>query len=220
MDGGEVLALRRVLGVVVELPHEVVEGHHRCRIVGSGSVGVEATHGHPTVVPETAVAPHLVVLCVPAPGSLGVRQAVRHAHAVDRLLRHPVHGVRRVDVDELEDRGEDVDDVVVLGAHLSDRDTSVRPAQDEPVGDAAGVSELLVPTERGVPRLGPAPGVVVVQAGTSELVEVREPVGRCCGRSLRNSPSSTLPSGPPSALAPLSESNRNRVESSVPVASR
>ena len=97
---------------------------------------------------------------------------------------------------------------------------AVGPVDDERDVDAALVGVLLVPLERGVAGLGPAPRVVRVAVGPADVVD---PLDRLVGgldQKLKYFISCMTPNGPPSWLAPLSDSRIRSVLSSRPRRSR
>ena len=71
----------------------------------------------------------------------------------------------------LVDGGGDVVDVVELVAQIAPGGDAVRPVHDERDVDAAFVGVLLVPLERCVAGLGPAPRVVRVAVGPADVVD-------------------------------------------------
>ncbi len=159
--GGEVVALRSVHLVVVELPRVVIEGHAR------GVAGDRL----PAVGVDGPVAHHLGVLDALAGGRVGVGERVVHGRAGDgELLVAPV-GLGRGDADELVDGGGHVVHPVELVPDAAGVGDACRPVDHEGHVDPALVGVLLVPLERGVARLGPAPRVVGVAVGAADVVD-------------------------------------------------
>src|SRR5947199_132659 len=72
-------------------------------------------------------------------------EAVREADAFDRPLRVAVHLVGQLDAEGLEQRGHDVDGVVVLAANLAGGVDPFRPGDDQRIGCAAAVVAVALP---------------------------------------------------------------------------
>ena len=158
---GEVVALGAVDVVVVELPGVLVERH---------ALGV-AGDRLPSVGDDRPVAEHLVVLHQLGCGSSRIVERVPHRLSADRHLLVAAVDVRGGDPEEVVDRGDDVVDVVELVADGSSVGDLGRPVDDEGHVDPALMGVLLVPLERGVAGLGPAPRVVGMAVGATDVVE-------------------------------------------------
>ena len=126
---GQVVVLGRVLGDVVQLPVMGVQvgqrlgGDRRAeRLAGLGERGPgPRAHRPPPVVVDGAVPEHLEVLGA-VPGRRGrVVEGVGEADAVDRRLGHAPDRGGRLQAERVQDGGHHVDDVRVLGAHLTAR---------------------------------------------------------------------------------------------------
>ena len=119
--GGQVLGLGEVLGHVVELPDVLVKGG-----VGVEAVGVDGPHRVegdrlPTPVVDGPRPQHLEVLGLVALGGIGPvgSQQVGEAHAIEVGLRHVVDDLRRLDADQFQHGGHDVDGVGELVPHAA-----------------------------------------------------------------------------------------------------
>ncbi len=165
MLGGDVVALRRVLGHVVQLPRVVVGVRHRLvehRVVDDRL---------PAVVVQGAAAEHLEVLRVAAARRGRIVERAREGHAVDRCLRDAVDLVGRLDAEHVEHGRRQVDRVHVLAAHLAPGIDACRPRDDERVCDPTLVDLALPAPERRVAGHRPAPWVVVVCRRSADLVD-------------------------------------------------
>ena len=141
--------------------------------LGEARTGPRADRA-PSVVVDRAVTEHLVVLGVVTSLDLAVVEGVGEAHALDRCLRHSADGGRWPDAEGVQNGRHQVDGVAVLGADLTSCGDLGRPGDDARVGGAAAVGLALPATERRVPRVGPAPGVVVEHVGAAQLVDSLE----------------------------------------------
>jgi len=207
---GEVVALRRVLGHVVQLPLDVIEAglsdHHR----------VEGDR-LPAVVVERTASEHLEVLGGPAARRVGRVERRREARSFDRLLRNLGEVRRRIETEHVEHGGDEIDRVHVLVPHLAPDGDPTRPVDDERIGDATLVHLTLPPLERGVARDRPSPRVVVWSRGPP-ISSMRSNASRT-GRPARfhGRTSFTDPVSPPSDDAPLSDTSITIVLSRSPV---
>ncbi len=164
----QVLVLREILGEPVELPAVLVE-RRAGRVMG---------HRLPAVRNDAAVAEHLEVLRAAFDRGGRVAERRREADAVQRHLRDAVHLVRRRHADRIEDGRGDVDRVAELAAELAGALQPCRPADDQRVAYAAAVGVLLVPLQRRVAGLRPAPGDVAVAVRPADVVEALAPPRR------------------------------------------
>jgi hypothetical protein len=164
----DVVDLGPVRRRVVQLPHVVVEGPQvRYRELPRDAV---ARHGCPPLVVDPAVAEHLEVLRLAAFVRATVVEGVPHADAFDGALLDAVdeHGFRQPR--RLQDRRCHVDDVVELRSDLAAAVDAVRPVDDGTVARATEVrGHLLGPLVRGVHRVRPPDGVVVVRLRPAEV---------------------------------------------------
>ena len=136
-------------------------------------------------------------------------------------LRVPLDRLRRLDAEDVEDRRHEVDRVVVLVADLAAGLRPGRPRDDARVARAAVELVALPHLERRVERHRPAVRVVVVRLRAAELVDHAPGSARGRrGRRWRTSSRSPSRSGPPSPLAPLSETTTMIVFSSCVVLPR
>ena len=159
--GRPVVALGAVGLQVVELPDVVVER-------GAGHV---AGHRLPPLGHDAPVAHHLVVLGSFGRGGVGGGQGVGHRGAADGHLRGAAVDVGGRHAEQLVDGGHDVVHVVELVAQAAGVVDAGRPVDDEGDVDPALVGVLLVPLERRVAGLGPAPRVVGVAVGPADVVD-------------------------------------------------
>ena len=104
-----------------------------------------------------------------------------HADPVEGALRVALDRLGRVDAEDVQDRGHDVDRVVVLAADLAPGLRAGRPRDDARVAGAAVELVPLPHLERGVERHRPAVGVVVVGPGAAEVVQLGEVLGHVVG---------------------------------------
>ena len=160
---GKVVAFRPIHRQVVELPLLGVE------VVAEPVTAYRLPRaGHQSPRPR-----HLEVLQGVGRRMPGVAQHRRERVARDRhLLEAPVN-LRRGDAQQLVDGGHDighVDELVPHGAPLPRRDPR-GPVDHQRHVHAALVGVLLVPLERAVAALGPAPRVVHIAAGAADLVQ-------------------------------------------------
>ena len=198
---GAVVGLAEVVDQVVQLPHVVVE-----RRAGRGRRRPSIRRA------RSAVAEHLEVLRRLA--GLGRRVGERRGEA------DPVHRRVRADADQLEHGRREVGDVAELVAERPGVGHEARGPDHERVADAAAVGVLLVPLERRVRRHRPPVGEVRVGVRAADVVEPLELLAIDSWTRLNGPIALTNPSGPPSWLAPLSDSTSTIVSSSVPAASR
>lgn len=136
----------------------------------------------PALVVDPAVAEHLEVLRgVPLRGPRLV-EGVGERDAVERRLLDPVDRLGEGDACHVEERRQDVVDVMPLVSHLAARPDARGPVHDQPVARAAVVGgHLLGPLVRRVHRDRPARGVVRVGVRPAELArplreEPRDPL--------------------------------------------
>ena len=158
--GRHVAVLGEVLVDVVELPALGVEfrellGRDRLPEAHArlGERGARPRADRPpAVVVDGAVAEHLEVLGVVLGGGRGVVERVGEAHALERRLRNAPDGLRRLEVQQIEDGRHHVDDVGVLATHFALGLDAYRPGDDEGVAGAAAVGLALPATEGRVAR--------------------------------------------------------------------
>ncbi len=161
---GQVVALRRVDGHVVQLPPVLLEADRGVldRVVG---------HGLPAVLVEGTAPEDLVVLHEVVVGGRRVGEAVGERDPVDRGLRHATQVGGRLDPEDLEQGGQHVDGMDVLAAQGPGPVRAGRPVDDHRVGHAPFVHLALPAPERGVAGHGPAPRIVVVAERPADLVD-------------------------------------------------
>jgi hypothetical protein len=92
---------------------------------------------------------------------------------VDRELLDPPVGRRRIDTRDVEDRGQDVDDVVELSSDPAGREPCW-PMDDQRRAYTPAVGELLVQLVRSVTGLSPPGRVLVVCRSATDVVD-RQP---------------------------------------------
>ena len=125
----------------------------------------------PAVVPDRAGAQHRVELGLAGARDAGRVEAVAHRDALDGDLRHALDRLGLLDAEAVQQRGDDVDGVVVLVADLAARAHAGGPGDDARVGGAAVERVALPHLERGVERHRPPGRVVVVGLGAAQLVQ-------------------------------------------------
>ena len=114
---------------------------------------------------------HLEVLREVLRRRLRVVESMRKAKTLNRRLRDALDVRRGFDAQSLENRRHHINGVRILRAHFTLRFDPLRPVDDERIADAAAVGLALPAAERRVARKCPAPGVVIEDLGTAELVE-------------------------------------------------
>ena len=124
------------------------------------------------------MAEHLEILGALS-GGLGARiEGIGEARALDGLLGDAVDRGRCLDARDLEHGGRDVADMVELVTDLAALPDARRPVHDERIPHPSAVGVLLVALERGVAGHGPAQGVVVVQVGLADGIDVLQVLGQ------------------------------------------
>ena len=146
--GGQVPELGRVRRQVVELPLGVVDRRHR-HVAGDHL---------PAVPVEAPVADHLVDLLGPRRRVLGVGQRGRERRPGHRDERAAVALGRCLHPGQVQERGQQVDDVGVLTPQLAPGGQALGPGQDEGHRVAPGVGVDLVEPERACSKPWPSPG--------------------------------------------------------------
>jgi hypothetical protein len=112
MLGGDVVALRAIDLVVVELPFVFIE------VARAGERAV-ARDRLPAIVVDRARAEHRVVLRRAHALGRIVVERVAHAHTLDLGLRVAIDCLGRLDTADVEDRRDEIDRVVVLITHCA-----------------------------------------------------------------------------------------------------
>ena len=92
---------------------------------------------------------------------------------MDGQLRNAGHDLGRLDLQQLQHRRHQVDRVAELAPECAGPTESLGPVDDQRIANAAAVRVLLVPLERGVPRLRPAPRDVGVAVRSTDVVQAR-----------------------------------------------
>ena len=128
-------------------------------------------HGLPTVVPDAAMAEHLVVLGGLVRRDIGVGERVSKTDSLDRLLGDTLVHVGCFNSDTFENRGQHVGDMVVLVAGGTGIADAVRPMHDERIPDTALIGVLLIEPKWRVADLRPAGWVVVVEVWPADFVD-------------------------------------------------
>ena len=159
---GEVVGFGKILVEVIELPLVVIV---------PGRTRHMPHHGLPAVLPDAAMPEHLEVLDASRRCCVGGGQRRGERGAVQRHLRHAVVLRGRLGAGELEDRRHDVDRVTEGTADGPYPLQRTRPVDDQRVAHTAAVGVLLVPLERRVADLRPAPGNVGVALWTADVIE-------------------------------------------------
>src|SRR5664280_1108861 len=201
---------RQVLGEMVELPLVVLEGD--ARLVAGDRL--------PPVGVDAPVAHHLEVLDMLVGGGIGGVERVGEGDTRKRdLLEAPVGG-GCLDAEGLVDGGDDVVDVVELVTQGAGAGDALGPVDDQRHVHPSLVGVLLVPLERGVAGLGPAPRELAWLWGPPMSSMRSTASSGTSTRKLKYFISCMTPKGPPSWLAPLSDSRMSKVLSSSPSWSR
>src|SRR5664280_1878410 len=201
---------RQVLGEMVELPLVVLEGD--ARLVAGDRL--------PPVGVDAPVAHHLEVLDMLVGGGIGGVERVGEGDTRKRdLLEAPVGG-GCLDAEGLVDGGDDVVDVVELVTQGAGAGDALGPVDDQRHVHPSLVGVLLVPLERGVAGLGPAPRELAWLWGPPMSSMRSTASSGVSTRKLKYFISCITPNGPPSWLAPLSDRRRIRVLSNSPRFSR
>ena len=130
-------------------------------------------HGLPAGRPDSAVAEHLEVLHAAPRRRVLVMQRGNQTRAVDGQLRNPGNDLGRLDLQQLQKCRDQVDCVAELAPKRAGSTQSRGPVDDQRVAHSAAVRVLLVPLERGVPGLRPAPGDVGVAVRSTDVVQAR-----------------------------------------------
>ena len=129
-------------------------------------------------MPDAPVPQHLEILGALLRRLVRIAEGIGDAGAFDGLLDDAVDLSRRRDADDLEHGGGDVAHMVELVSHAPALRDSGRPVHDERVAHPPAVGVLLVALERGVAGHGPAQGVVVVQVGLADGLDVLQVLGQ------------------------------------------
>ena len=157
----QIAALREILIEVIQLPFVVLE-------IGPCAM---PRHRLPAVLPDPAVADHLEILR-PLPGrSLRLVQRIGEARPAHRQLAAPAVALRRFRAQRLQHRRQHIRHVVKLMPHPAPLRNPLRPMHDQRHPHPAAVRVLLVPLQRRVARLRPAPRIVGRGARTANLVQ-------------------------------------------------
>ncbi len=165
--GGPVVTFAGIGPYVVELPAVVT----RRRVLGLDLlVGDRLV----PVAVEGPASEHLVVLGGAHLGVVTVTEHAEQRRPLDRRLRHTVDRDRRLHPARVQDRRGEVDGVAVLGPDRAGVGDTGGPVDDQRVGHAALVDLPLPAPERGVAGHRPAPRVVVVDGGSTDLVDAFE----------------------------------------------
>src|SRR3954453_13613367 len=94
-------------------------------------------HRFPSLVPDRARTEHRVELGLARGRARCIVKAVAHADTVECALRVTLDRARRLDAEDVEDRRNDVDRMVVLVAQLAGRLDALRPRNDARIAGAA-----------------------------------------------------------------------------------
>ena len=144
----QVVALRVILGDVIELPAFLLAVELEARETNPGQAAVEAG-GDPTVLVEGPVAQHLEVLGTVRTGRGAIIEAVRHACAMNLVLGDAIDSLRRGYARQLQNGRENIDHVVELRAQFAAAPDAVGPGEGKRIASAAEVRRYLFhPLER------------------------------------------------------------------------
>ena len=181
MLGRKIVDFREVLRHVVELPYIIFERPCRIGAVVGHQRRCVKNDRLPAVVVQGARSQHLVILRNVFAWSERIIQRRSKTHAFDRRLFHACNRIRRIDADELEERGHDVDGVHVLMSGATFGSNPSRPAEDERVRHAAFMGVALESLEGSISSPCPSPRVVVVGPGSTEIVDTLEVLLKALG---------------------------------------
>src|SRR5271169_2129299 len=140
-------------------------------------------------------------------GGLGIVEGIQHAEAFKRRLLYAVDDGGCRQPRSLQNRRRHIDYMMKLRTDLSLRLDPLRPVHNRAVARAAEVrGDLLGPLVRGVHRVRPADGVVVVGVRSAELIDLAlHELNRLdLSHAVSIAISLKLPFKEPSAEAPLS----------------
>ena len=190
-------------------------------VIAPGVVLLVTGDGLPAVDPDAAMPKHLEVLGFLGRLGSGIREGIGEALPADRKLAVSGVLIRRGGVDSFQDCRQYVADVVELPANAAPLGNASGPMRDHRYANASAVGVLLVPLQRRVAGLGPAPGIVGRTARTANLVQPRlRPRQRRRAAVGHSGRYRRRPAVPPSWLAPLSAISSRMVLSSCPDSSR
>ena len=163
--GTEVVAFRSVGIGVVQSPSVQMESARIRRCGGVQCVGL------PAVAPQRSGAEKTVEL----DGLVGLRpgivEAVHEAGAFQGPLGVSLDLVRRLDMEALVDRRNQIGAVVVLVSDLAPGFNAIGPVHNQRIAHTPFPGPRLEQLEGGVERRGPAVGVVIERGGRTQLVE-------------------------------------------------
>lgn len=143
------------------------EGHS-----GLGKGGPRnGAYGAPAVVVDRSVAEHLEILGDVAVFRLPLVKGMSKAHALDGRLGDAADFRRRLDLQGVQYRRQQIDGVSVLRADFPFCLDTLWPMHDERIADTSAVGFPLPALERGVARPGPAPGVMIEILRAAQIVQ-------------------------------------------------
>ena len=128
-------------------------------------------HRLPAVLPDPAVADHLEILRLLSGRSLRLVQRIGEARPAHGQLAAPAVALRRFRAQRLQHRRQHIRHMVKLMPHPAPLRNALRPMHDQRHPHPAAVRVLLVPLQRRIARLRPAPRIVGRGARTANLVQ-------------------------------------------------
>ena len=161
LAGRQIHTFGEVAVQVVQLPDVVFIRYAR----------LVARYRFPALVHQRAVTEHLEILRSTGHLRLCMLEGVQQAAAVHGRLRHLRHLVWRFNTDGCQDGRGNVDGVAELAADAARTMQVTGPVQQQRVAHATAVGVLLVPLERAVADLRPAPGNVAVAVRPADVVQ-------------------------------------------------
>ena len=164
--------LRLLFRQVVDLRKVFLQVEQRPLIILERNATEMAGDCLPTIHPDGSVTPHLEVLDPLVRRRVGFVKAVGDALAVNRHLGQALVCAGRRFAEQFKNSRHDVGDVMELVPDLTLWHT-LWPADDQRHTHAASVGVALVPAQRGVGDLRPAPGHVGPTAWAADVIEPR-----------------------------------------------
>jgi len=116
------------------------------------------------------VAELLVVLLRASGGRIALVEGIGEADAIQRHLFHALHFLQELGAGHVQRRGHEVSDVGVLIPDLALALDPLGPGDDQRIGDAAVVDNLLAILEGSVPRHGPTRVIVRIGVGAAPFL--------------------------------------------------
>ncbi len=155
-----------------------------CRVGEQFPGRVAAGGGYPAILVDCAVAEDFEILLVMAGLRRGVGESGHKAVPFQRQLLCAIDHIGEFDAGGVEDGGHHVIDVGELLPHRLGLRGMAGPVDHEAVTRAAEMGgDLLHPLERPAGCPGPGGGVMIIEIGAAEIVEMREHAGHVVFRA-------------------------------------